>query len=163
MLTKDIRAKHPGWEIWKDGYVRSALAILIIFLLHSCQPTHSTTIRGHGSPRSSYTTRTGLTTRCPDGETPGESPQQMSDRVDSVIAKIRAIHQEVRITCFKPSPKLSRIDNKAEDVASCPEEADHADVMIFSHGHFTRCFIARWCDFPINAGYHFSADPGCVS
>jgi broad specificity phosphatase PhoE len=19
MLTKDIRAKHPGWEIWRDG------------------------------------------------------------------------------------------------------------------------------------------------
>lgn len=44
-----------------------------------------------------------------------------------------------------------------------PEDADHADVMIFSHGHFTRCFIARWCNFPVSAGYHFSADPGCVS
>lgn len=21
MLTKDIRQKQPGWEIWKDGYV----------------------------------------------------------------------------------------------------------------------------------------------
>lgn len=36
--------------------------------------------------------------RCPPGEKyPGESPQQMSDRVDRVIAKIRAIHKEVRI------------------------------------------------------------------
>jgi probable phosphoglycerate mutase len=32
---------------------------------------------------------------CPPGETPGESPQQMSDRVDRVIAKIREIHQRV--------------------------------------------------------------------
>jgi hypothetical protein len=33
--------------------------------------------------------------RCPDGETPGESPQEMSDRVDRVIAKIRKLHQQV--------------------------------------------------------------------
>ncbi|KAJ9093477.1 hypothetical protein QFC19_008336 [Naganishia cerealis] len=33
---------------------------------------------------------------CPPGDKyPGESPQQMSDRVDRVIAKIRAIHKEV--------------------------------------------------------------------
>lgn len=36
---------------------------------------------------------------CPPGEdTPGESPQEMSDRVDRVIAKVRAIHAAV--SCF---------------------------------------------------------------
>lgn len=33
--------------------------------------------------------------RCPPGDTPGETPQQMSDRVDRVIAKVRAIHTKV--------------------------------------------------------------------
>lgn len=48
-------------------------------------------------------------------------------------------------------------------MASCPEEVDHSDVMIFSHGHFSRVFIARWCDLPLQAGYHFAADAGGVS
>jgi len=69
MLTKDIRAKAPGWDIWRDGYV---------FLMHRF-----------------YHKQELMRPRCPDGETPGESPQQMSDRVDKVIAKIRAIHQQV--------------------------------------------------------------------
>lgn len=69
----------------------------------------------------------------------------MTARVDRVIAKIRKIHAD------------------AEANADTPEEADHSDVIIFSHGHFTRSFIARWCDFPIAAGYHFSADAGGVS
>ncbi|KAK8843993.1 hypothetical protein IAR55_006786 [Kwoniella newhampshirensis] len=79
---------------------------------------------------------------CPPGETPGETPQQMSDRVDRVIAKVRAIHEE------------------AEKTAATPEEIDYSDVIIFSHGHFSRCFIARWCDLPLKTGYHIAADPG---
>lgn len=81
----------------------------------------------------------------PPGDTPGETPEQMAARVDRVIAKIRQIHAD------------------AEADADTPQEADHSDVIIFSHGHFTRSFIARWCDFPIAAGYHFAADAGGVS
>ncbi|AAW44186.1 hypothetical protein CNBF3890 [Cryptococcus deneoformans B-3501A] len=79
---------------------------------------------------------------CPPGETPGESPAQMSARVDRVIAKVRALHAE------------------AENAAENADEVDYSDVMIFSHGHFSRCFIARWCDLPIKAGYHFAAEAG---
>ncbi|WVN87985.1 uncharacterized protein L203_103182 [Cryptococcus depauperatus CBS 7841] len=79
---------------------------------------------------------------CPPGATPGESPSQMSDRVDRVISRVRAIHAA------------------AVQAASCQEEMDYSDVIIFSHGHFSRCFIARWCAFPIQAGYHFAAEPG---
>jgi broad specificity phosphatase PhoE len=32
---------------------------------------------------------------CPNGDEPGESPQEMSDRVDRVIAKVRQIHAAV--------------------------------------------------------------------
>lgn len=69
----------------------------------------------------------------------------MSARVDRVIEKIRAIHQ------------------LASTEAATPEEVDYSDVIIFSHGHFTRSFIARWCQLPIAAGYNFSSDAGGVS
>lgn len=83
--------------------------------------------------------------RCPPGNTPGESPEQMATRVDRVIEKVRAIHQE------------------AAHEAATPEEVDYSDVIIFSHGHFTRSFIARWCQLPLAAGYNFSSDAGGVS
>lgn len=98
-------------------------------------------------------------TRCPPGETPGESPQEMSDRVDRVIAKVRAIHAAVRPFHGNRGEALI---SQAEQEANSEEEIDHSDVMIFSHGHFSRCFIARWCDFPIAAGYHFASDAGGV-
>jgi broad specificity phosphatase PhoE len=80
MLTKDIRQKQPGWDIWRDGYVIHVSSFKI--------------------PRTSalsnlFCLRFVLMDRCPDGETPGESPQEMSDRVDRTIAKIRKTHQEV--------------------------------------------------------------------
>lgn len=90
-------------------------------------------------------THTHFEPSCPPGETPGESPAQMSARVDRVIAKVRALHAE------------------AENAAENADEVDYSDVMIFSHGHFSRCFIARWCDLPIKAGYHFAAEAGGVS
>lgn len=61
------------------------------------------------------------------------------------------------------STRSSLADKEAEDAATSETEIESCDHMIFSHGHFTRCFIARWCAFDISAGYHFSADPGCVS
>jgi len=147
MLTKDIRQKQPGWDIWRDGYVNRHHLSKSTFLL----------------PRLSLVCSVVLIYRCPDGETPGESPQEMSDRVDRTIAKIRKTHQEVNIFLIPLLPCHYDTDRQAEDAASCPEDAESCDYMIFSHGHYTRCFIARWCNFPIDAGYHFSADPGCVS
>lgn len=69
----------------------------------------------------------------------------MSDRCDRVIAQIRKLHEESKASC------------------KSPEDVEHADVIIFTHGHFTRSFIARWCDFPVSAGFHFQADAGGVS
>jgi broad specificity phosphatase PhoE len=80
MLTKDIRQKQPGWDIWRDGYVFPCFITENAKDLFSVQPV---------------CLRIVLMDRCPDGETPGESPQEMSDRVDRVIARIRKIHQEV--------------------------------------------------------------------
>lgn len=106
-----------------------------------------TAARGDVAPRTNATSATRLThtNSCPPGDTPGETPEQMTARVDGVIARIRKIHAEAKNT----SPN--------------PDSVENGDVIIFSHGHFTRAFIARWCNFPIAAGYHFSADPGGVS
>lgn len=115
----------------------------------------------HFSESQLLSTRIILTIRCPDGDVPGESPQEMSDRVDRVIAKIRKLHQQVSPAPYHLSTQANSFE--AEDDCATESAKIECDVMIFSHGHFTRCFIARWCDFPISAGYHFSADPGCVS
>lgn len=72
LKTHEIRQHKPDWDIWTDGYVSTFRRVRSLL---TCSRD-----------------------RCPPGEKyPGESPQQMSDRVDRVIAKIRAIHKEVRI------------------------------------------------------------------
>ncbi|KAJ9099913.1 hypothetical protein QFC21_003918 [Naganishia friedmannii] len=101
---------------------------------------------------------------CPPGDKyPGESPQQMSDRVDRVIAKIRAIHKE----CLERPDR----DGTGQDIVivshgkvyrglSCPDQIIYAPYPPL--GHFSRAFVARWCDLPLNTGYHFVVDPGAL-
>ncbi|KAG7530406.1 hypothetical protein FFLO_05069 [Filobasidium floriforme] len=75
-----------------------------------------------------------------EGGPAGESPEEMEKRVDGFIAKIRARHRE----CYE----------KGEDAK---------DIVVVSHGHFSRCFIVRWCGWPLETGYHISADAGALS
>ncbi|KAM0750407.1 phosphoglycerate mutase-like protein [Meredithblackwellia eburnea MCA 4105] len=76
---------------------------------------------------------------CPDGE----SAQQMSDRCDRMIEKI-----------------LSRGKSHVE----CGETKEGCgDILIVSHGHFTRCFLTRWCKLELPKGRIFVADPGAIS
>jgi len=49
---------------------------------------------------------------------------------------------------------------QAAEVAPTTEDVDHSDVVLISHGHFSRVFIARWCALRLQAGYHFAADAG---
>ena len=37
------------------------------------------------------------------------------------------------------------------------------DILIVSHGHFSRCLLARWLGLPLEKGQLFSLDPGGVS
>lgn len=76
--------------------------------------------------------------RCPPSDThEGETAEEMQARVDGVIAKVRAIHKAAE-------------DRGAEALANgkeCSEKerrqaAEDADVVIISHGHFSRVFIA---------------------
>ena len=71
----------------------------------------------------------------------------------------------LRTACFSGRNSIASLadTSQAERTAACPEEIDHADVLIITHGHFTRCFIPRWCNLPLQAGYNFAADPGGVA
>ncbi|KAK4052859.1 hypothetical protein OIO90_004135 [Microbotryomycetes sp. JL221] len=37
------------------------------------------------------------------------------------------------------------------------------DVLIVSHGHFSRCFLTRWCRLPLTDGRVFVVDTGAIS
>ncbi|KII93825.1 hypothetical protein PLICRDRAFT_36068 [Plicaturopsis crispa FD-325 SS-3] len=75
-----------------------------------------------------------------DGCPGGESTEQMCARVDSAIAKVRQYHKEY------------------------VEEGRHTrDVVIIAHGHFNRCLISRWINFPLCLGTHFNVEPGGVA
>ncbi|KAK9899415.1 phosphoglycerate mutase-like protein [Cystobasidium minutum MCA 4210] len=75
----------------------------------------------------------------------GESVQQMSDRVDEVVQYVRKMHNEW----------LSAEERKEDDRGG--------DVVIVSHGHFSRCFVARWLGLPLKDGQLFTVDVGGVS
>jgi sedoheptulose-bisphosphatase len=73
-----------------------------------------------------------------DGCPGGESPKDVSRRVDGLIAKIREIH----------------MDAKKED--------KFGDVVLVAHAHILRSFTARWLNLDISAGRHFLLDAGGV-
>ncbi|ORY90208.1 histidine phosphatase superfamily [Leucosporidium creatinivorum] len=73
----------------------------------------------------------------------GESAQEMSDRCDEMIAKI-----------------LKRCQDHH---AKKGDEDGQGDVLIVSHGHFTRCFLTRWCQLPLTQGRIFVSDTGAIS
>ncbi|KAI0348512.1 phosphoglycerate mutase-like protein [Trametopsis cervina] len=75
-----------------------------------------------------------------DGCPGGESPEEMSFRVDTVIEKVRAHHKE-----YLEKGTVSR------------------DVVIVAHGHFNRVFIARWVRFPLALGTHFNVEPAGIA
>ncbi|GAA5991379.1 hypothetical protein JCM10908_003284 [Rhodotorula pacifica] len=75
---------------------------------------------------------------CPEGE----SPDQIRDRCDRVIAKI---------------VEMADAHHGKEDT-----EGHHGDIVVVSHGHFSRCFITRWCQLEIAQGRIFVADTGAL-
>jgi len=73
-----------------------------------------------------------------DGCPNGESAEEMTARIDKVIAKVRDIHRQY-----------------------CGGNGKR-DVMIFAHGHFSRCFIARWMEAPLPLGNQFNVEPAGI-
>ncbi|KAI0036612.1 histidine phosphatase superfamily [Vararia minispora EC-137] len=75
-----------------------------------------------------------------DGCAGGESPHDVTRRVDLVIEKVRERHR-----LYKDEGKCFR------------------DVVIIAHGHFNRCMIARWLNMPLKEGTMFTFDAGGVA
>ncbi|GEQ69293.1 hypothetical protein JCM33374_g2964 [Metschnikowia sp. JCM 33374] len=68
----------------------------------------------------------------------GENHQQVTERLDRLIGKIRAVHAQA-----------------LEDDVAC-------DVLIVGHGHILRCFAARWVGRPLNVNPDMLLDAGGV-
>ncbi|BGP21206.1 phosphoglycerate mutase [Rhodotorula toruloides] len=77
-----------------------------------------------------------------DGCPEGESPDQVRDRCDAMIRKI--------------------VDMADAHHGKEETEGHHGDIVIVSHGHFSRCFITRWCNLEISQGRIFVADTGAL-
>ncbi|KAG0152465.1 hypothetical protein CROQUDRAFT_35398 [Cronartium quercuum f. sp. fusiforme G11] len=80
-----------------------------------------------------------------DGCEGGESPEEMVIRTDRVVERVKALH---RAWMEDPS-------RKEDDVGG--------DVLIVAHGHFSRCFVARWLGLPLHMGGRFAVDTGSVT
>jgi len=79
-----------------------------------------------------------------DGCEGGESVEEMTARVDAVVKSIKEMH-----AAWVNDP------NRKEDDKG-------GDALIVSHGHFSRCLLARWLGLPLEKGQLFSLDPGGV-
>lgn len=73
-----------------------------------------------------------FTDGCPSSETdpnqPGECPEEVGARADRVLARVRKWHEA------------------------------HHDVVLVSHGHFSRVLIARYLQLPVQAGALFDME-----
>ncbi|GAA5909369.1 hypothetical protein JCM6882_000965 [Rhodosporidiobolus microsporus] len=75
---------------------------------------------------------------CPEGE----SAQEMTDRCDAMIKKI---------------VEMTDAHHGKEGNAEC-----RGDILVVTHGHFSRCFITRWCELELTHGRRLSADVGAL-
>jgi len=66
------------------------------------------------------------------------SPQQVSTRLDTLIAKIRDIQ----------APHM--------------DDGEPADVVLVAHGHILRAFVKRWLGYPLNFRLLLILEPGGV-
>ncbi|GAB7349984.1 hypothetical protein MBLNU459_g0670t2 [Dothideomycetes sp. NU459] len=73
-----------------------------------------------------------------DGCEDGESPAEVTARIDALIAKIRALQ------------------------GPCINGEKHADVILVAHGHLTRAFAKRWLGYPLDNPLSLMMEPGGV-
>ncbi|KAJ1337774.1 sedoheptulose-bisphosphatase [Microdochium nivale] len=73
-----------------------------------------------------------------DGCEGGETPAQVEERLDRLIAEIKTIQAPMIHGGVAP------------------------DIMIVAHGHILRAFVKRWLGFPIDFGFTQMMEPGAV-
>jgi len=78
---------------------------------------------------------------CPEGE----SPDQMRDRCDAMIKKVVDLAECVvdslssrLCAAAYPHPRLSLSAHHGKEETA----GSHGDIVIISHGHFSRCFMS---------------------
>ncbi|GAA5827933.1 hypothetical protein JCM11251_005653, partial [Rhodosporidiobolus azoricus] len=76
---------------------------------------------------------------CPEGE----SPEEMTARCDEMIKRI---------------VDMTGAHHGNEGNAEC-----RGDVLIVSHGHFSRCFVTRWLEMELTHGRRFNAETGALT
>lgn len=74
----------------------------------------------------------------------------MTARIDGVIEKIRTLQKAV-------------IEGHPQTTHDPAVIKRGGDVMVVAHGHFNRCFIARWLKLPLTNGRLFEVDAGGVA
>lgn len=75
----------------------------------------------------------------------GETIDDITKRVDKAIEKVKAVHADYW---------------KNVEAGKCKPGSQGGDVLIVTHGHFSKCFLARWCQLPLSTGQHFIVDAG---
>ncbi|EJU02844.1 phosphoglycerate mutase-like protein [Dacryopinax primogenitus] len=79
-----------------------------------------------------------------DGCEGGESPEDVTKRADEVVGLVKKVHRQ-----WYEDPHRK-------------EKDEGGDVLIISHGNFSRCLLARWPGLPLKDGKMFALDPGGV-
>lgn len=73
-----------------------------------------------------------------DGCEGGESPDQVTHRLDSLICRIKDDHDKAR------------------------RQNQHYDVLVVAHGHILRCFAQRWIERPITENPNMILEAGGI-
>jgi len=97
-----------------------------------------------------------------DGCPNGESPEAIAARADRVVQRVRNIHRRALLSREEMLKHEGYSDpSKAPSKYLCDRGV--GDVLLVSHGHFLRVFLARWIGLPASAGVGWVLDAGGVS
>lgn len=86
-----------------------------------------------------------------DGCPGGESPQQVTERIDRLIDEIRSKYH---------APVIGK--PKHEPSTNCTSVTPAGDVLLVAHGHILRAFAMRWVKKTLEDGPTFLLEAGGV-
>lgn len=81
---------------------------------------------------------------------PGESASSITSRIDSFISEIKSLQKAV-------------IEGHSETTNDPEVIKRGGDIIVVAHGHYNRCFIARWLGLDLPMGRLFEVDAGGVA
>jgi hypothetical protein len=76
----------------------------------------------------------------------GESVDDITFRIDTVISKVHSSSSLIEL-------KLIHLKVREHHKAWMENGTGNRDVVIVAHGHFNRCFVARWINAPVAYGW----------